>query len=638
MVKQINIKFLPDDIQVKTKKGQTILEIASENGIYLNSICGGHGTCGKCKVQLKNKDFSDEKTVKLISTSEAKQGYCLACQTLITEDSEVLIPSQSRTAKPQILTKTSELDITHIDSPVDKHHLTLTPPTLSDNLSDFERLIRGLKDIDKFRDKHFEASLNVLKKISNIVRDSNWDITLSLCLPIDDSNVIGIIDIEPGNTESSKLGLAVDIGTTTVVVELVNLLNGSILQVKSDYNHQITYGEDVLSRIFYSEENGCENLTKLVHETINNLINELVRDKNVKKNYPDISFESLQCATFAGNTVMTHLFLGLDPKYIKQEPYIPTLNRVPILEADKLDINISKTGHLYCMPSRSSYVGGDITADILASGLHKSSKLSLLIDVGTNGEIVLGNKDWLMACSCSAGPSFEGGEVKHGMRASTGAIEKIKIQDDLEPEYRTINNGQARGICGSGLIDLIAELILVKAIARSGQFNMIDTPRIREGEEGYEYVIEWAKNTKNNEDIVITEVDIKNVIRTKSAVYAAASVLLNSVNKDFDDIENIYIAGGFGNFIDTGKAILIGLLPDVTLDKFNFIGNGSLAGARLALISAKHRKEAIEIFNKLTYLELSVDNKFFNEFTSAMFLPHTDISKFPSVKDIFTNR
>ena len=243
-----------------------------------------------------------------------------------------------------------------------------------------------------------------------------------------------------------------------------------------------------------------------------------------------------------------------------------------------------------------------------------------------------------MACSCSAGPSFEGGEVKHGMRASSGAIEKITVGLDFEPEYTTIGATKPRGVCGSGLIELIAELVLVNAITRSGQFNHPDTLRIREGDEGYEYVIEWAKNTKNNEDIVFTEVDIKNIIRTKSAVYAAASTLLSSVNYDFTDLDTIYIAGGFGNFIDAKKAILIGLLPDVPLDKFNFIGNGSLAGARLALISAAHRETAVMIHNKLTYLELSVDNKFFNEFTSAMFLPHTSISKFPTVKDIYTNR
>lgn len=638
MAEEILIKFLPDNIKLKTKPGKTIFEMASDAGLYLNSICGGHGTCGKCKVQVKNRDFSGKKESKFIDAPDAKSGFCLACETSLTEDAEVLIPSQTRAAKPQILTKTRELKVEFVDSLIDKIHIKLKPPSLTDNIGDYERIVRELKNQKKYQNLEFSASLDVLKKLPAILRNSEWDVTASICTGKNHSGVMEIINIEPGNTENRRLGLSVDIGTTTIVLELVDLNNGNIIDVKSDYNHQITYGEDVLSRIFYAEENGPEKLTELVLETINNLIKELVNDKQVKKQIPGITADQIYCSTVAGNTVMTHLFLGLDPKYIKQEPYIPTLNQVPLLPAGKLRLKISPAAHIYCMPSRSSYVGGDITADILASGMYLQNELSMLIDVGTNGEIVLGNKDWLMACSCSAGPSFEGGEVKFGMRASSGAIEKISIGFDLEPKYSTIGGTPPRGICGSGLIELIAELVLVNGITRSGQFNQKNTPRIRKGDEGYEYVIEWAENTKINEDIVFTEVDIKNIIRTKSSVYAAASTLLSSVNYDFSDLDKIYIAGGFGNFIDAKKAILIGLLPDVPLEKFNFIGNGSLAGARLALISAKHRNDAVDIHNKMTYLELSVDNKFFNEFTSSMFLPHTSISKFPTVKDIYKNR
>jgi uncharacterized 2Fe-2S/4Fe-4S cluster protein (DUF4445 family) len=637
MAETVNVKFLPESVKKRIRRGQTVFEAASGAGIYLNSICGGHGTCGKCIVQIKGRDFTGESTGKFITKQQASKGYCLACQATIDNDSEIFIPAKTRARKPQILTKTSDIELSEIDSLVEKIHMVLKPPTLADNVSDFERILRQLKRLDKYSDYDFESSLPVLRKISNVIHSSNRDITLTLCRRSFESNFCEIVDIEAGDKENLRLGLAVDIGTTTVVVELVDLATGKIIDIKSDYNHQITYGEDVLSRIFYAEENGPENLNRLVLETINNLIKDIVNDKEVKKIVPDISEKQIRCSTFAGNTVMTHLFLGIDPTHIKKEPYIPTFNRVPIMDASNVGLGISELGHVYCMPSRSSYVGGDITADILVSGMHRSSELAMLIDVGTNGEIVLGNKDWMMACSCSAGPSFEGGEVKFGMRASSGAIEKIKIGADLEPDYKTIGDAKPRGICGSGLIDIIAELIIVNGITRSGRFNSSKSPRIREGDEGEEYVIVWADKTPLGTDIVITETDIKNVIRTKSAIYAAASVLLNSVNENFDNVSTIHIAGGFGNFIDTGKAILIGLLPDVPIEKFNFIGNGSLAGARLALISEKHRKEAVDIFNKLTYLELSVDNKFFNEFTSSMFLPHTDISKFPTVKHIFTN-
>ena len=291
---------------------------------------------------------------------------------------------------------------------------------------------------------------------------------------------------------------------------------------------------------------------------------------------------------------------------------------------------------MYCLPNRASWVGGDITADILASNLHHQNDLSLLIDVGTNGEVVLGNSDWLMACSCSAGPAFEGGEVRFGINASSGAIEKVLLTDDLDIKYKTINNAPPKGICGSGLIDTLAELFTHKVLDRNGQFKSIDTPRFKIVDDERVFIIAYANETgfDHKQDIFITETDIKNIIRTKAAVFSACFLLLKLLGYTFDDVKNIFIAGGFGNYLDTKKAIMLGLLPDVPLEKFKFIGNGSLAGSYLTLLSEAKKYEAKEIFEKLTYMELSVRNDFYNEFVSALFLPHTNLELFPSVKEI----
>jgi uncharacterized 2Fe-2S/4Fe-4S cluster protein (DUF4445 family) len=413
------------------------------------------------------------------------------------------------------------------------------------------------------------------------------------------------------------------------VVELVNVGTGDIVAKKAAYNKQVIHGEDVLTRILHAEEekNGLQDLRKLIVETINYLLEEAMKEADVKRN--EICYGAA-----AGNTVMTHLLLGLNPAHIRREPYIPTANFFPLIKAKETGIKINPEGYFYILPCRSSYVGGDITADVLASALHRTDKLSLLIDVGTNGEVVLGNKDWMVSCSCSAGPAFEGGEVDYGIRATRGAIEKVALTTSLDVKYATIGNVKPKGICGTGLIDLLAELFTHGVIDRSGRIRSLDSPRIRDGKEGKEFVVVWANETKINKDMVITEVDIRNIIRTKAAVYAAASVLLKTMKHSFDDVEQIFIAGGFGNYLDTRKSIWLGLLPDVSPEKFKFIGNGSLAGARLTIISRKSRKESIEIAKKMTYIELSVTPSFFNEFTSAMFLPHTDIEKFPSAKEL----
>lgn len=620
------ITFHPDNKVIDVERGTTILNAAVDAGVLINSYCGGLGKCGRCKVIIKEhtpnrKDAHAVTTVdtSLLTPVEKAEGQFLACITKVFDDIEVYVLESSRAGKHQILTRTEEVKLEKIEPLTRKVYLEMPSPSLHDNTSDHARLLRAL------RMKGFDnvnVSLELLKRLAGVLRTGDWKVTATI------AGFAGrneLINIEPGNALNKNFGLAIDIGTTTVVVNLVDLRSGKVIDTKVHHNKQVVCGEDVLARINYvEEENGLEKLNRLIIDTINLLIEEITR-RRVKK-------DDITHVVAAGNTTMTHLFLGLDPRMIRLEPYIPTVCLPPLIKAGELNLKLNPDVHVYCLPARGSYVGGDITADILASNLHNSSKLSLLIDVGTNGEVVLGNSEWIVACSCSAGPAFEGGEVEFGMRASNGAIEKVKLTDELEVEYETIGNVRPQGICGSGLIDLLAELFTHKVLDRAGKIQEIESPRVREGEEGKEFVVAWAQETSIRKDIVITDIDIKNIIRTKGAVYAACSLLLKKMGYTFQDIEQIFIAGAFGNYIDAPKAILLGLLPDVPLEKLKFIGNGAVEGARLVLLSKEKEREAKEIYKRMTYIELSVDPMFMNEYTSALFLPHTDISLFPSVE------
>ncbi len=650
------VTFQPEGKSVKVEKGETIMNAAIKADVFINSVCGGLGKCGKCKVQVKGK--VSVKRSDLLSEKDVSKGFYLACESTVEGDLEVFIPEVSRAAKHQILTKSKGIEFEKLMPMTRKLRLTLSAPSLENNISDLERIRKGLAEQNIMSPS---VSLHLLRSAAKTLRDNDWDVSVTIA---DVHGQNEIISIDPKEAVNKHFGLAIDIGTTTVVVSLIDLNTGEIVATKSNYNKQIVCGEDVLARINYAEEEdeGLLLLNRLIVETVNFLVEELTLDEELCKlgGAKGVCREDITSIVTAGNTTMTHLFLSLDPQHIRLEPYIPTACSVPMLKARNLILEVNPEAAVYCMPCRSSYVGGDITADILASGLNKKDELGLLIDVGTNGEAVIGNKELLASCSCSAGPAFEGGEVGHGMRATIGAIEKIALtvlpkEDETEIKvfYKTIGDAKPKGICGSGLIDLLAELFINGIIDKNGSLKDISSPRIRNGEEGKEFVAAWAEETAlgrdviahkdedgkiilkeaEGKDIAITEADIKNIIRTKAAVYASCSVLLKTMNYTFDDLDRIYIAGGFGNYIDMKKAILLGLFPDMPLEKFEFIGNGSLGGARLALLSKDMREEAERIYKRMTYIELSVNNMFYNEFTSALFLPHTDLNLFPTVKE-----
>ncbi len=638
---ECKVTFYPEGKSVLVGKGEDLLHAAVAAGIYLNSSCGGDGVCGRCRVIVKKGEVISDPTGRL-SDGEREKGYCLACRTTVKTDIEVEVPPESRLEEEQILTEEAKVsrlagiysqaeeievipekkkDLFAHSPLATKMYLELPPPTLQDNISDLERLYREIR-----RDRDIpimQTGLANLKRLGRLLRESNWRVTVTLGKR---NGTVEIVFIEPGDTSDKNYGVAVDVGTTTVVAQLVNLNNHEIVGTKATHNTQANYGEDVISRIIYAgEKDGLERLHHAVIDNINGLISKLARENN-------LSLRDIIAVMCAGNMTMTHLLLRVDPGYLRREPYVPTANFVPVIRAAEAGIKANPRGLLSCLPGVSSYVGGDITAGTLASGLSDSEDVSLLLDVGTNGEIVLGNKEWLICCSASAGPAFEGCGVKCGMRAVKGAIQRVAITPPYEVEYVTVGEARPRGICGSGFIDTLSELLKAGVIDRSGRMRGgLKTSRLREGEEGPEFVLAWEKETEGDHDIVITETDVANLIRSKGAVYAGAAVLVRSMGLRFEDLGEVFIAGGFGNYLNVEKAIMIGLLPDIPLERIHFIGNSSLRGARQAMLSYEALNKVREIARKMTYFELSVDPIFMDEYTAALFLPHTNMELFPSV-------
>ncbi len=632
------VTFLPDEKEVQVDSGRTLMEAAEKAEVYLNSLCGGKGVCGKCKVQIKGDGIrADKHSMGFLTKEEIQKGFVLACQTRVEEDLEVLIPPESRLEEEQIMMDEAVIDysepqtvlvpnisadpVTLFDPLVQKIYLALKAPTLEDNIADIERITRELRRKTEYQ--YFDVSLNCLRGLAAKLRDNDWKVTVTVSTR---ATICRILQIEPGNTTGTQYGIAVDVGTTTVVAQLVDLKTGGVRGVAGSHNLQAHYGEDVISRIIYAcgKENGLNPLHEAVIKNINNLIKTLVEENN--RDRADIT-----TVVAAGNTTMSHLLLGLTPCSIRLDPYVPTAKNFPQVGAKQVGIDINQNGVLETIPGVASYVGGDIVAGVLACGIADRPETQALIDVGTNGEIAIGNNEWLVCCSASAGPAFEGGGIRCGMRATRGAIEKITIEE-TEVTWKTIGKAKPRGICGSGLIDCVYELARNHIIDGEGKFHL-ETERERlveyDGERGF--VIAFSEETETGEDLVIMESDINNLICSKGAVFAAIKSLVDYVGLGFDDIETFSVAGGFGNYLNIPKAIGIGLLPDINPDRITFVGNSSLMGARMALLSGHALEKTTHIANGMTNIELSTYQPFMDEYVAAMFLPHTDRRLFPSV-------
>lgn len=689
------VQFAPAGVEVKVAQGSLIVDAAQAGGVNINVPCGGQGRCGRCAVIIEDgADSIRRRSTMRLSAADIAAGYALACQSVITGDVAITVPPQEEVTRHLVtekkaITAQPPAGYSALDQPLQALFVALDPPSLGDQIDDWARLRSELARSYDLRQPRsavagLNADLSLLRTLGSKLREADWEVTAIVELDAWDrpDGPARLLDVLPGRQTTSLHGVAIDIGTTTVSLYLVDLMSGQVVARSADYNAQVTRGEDIISRIVYASKRvrqetepdlaesegradesnpNLAELQRLVVGTINKLIHHVCRRTDVEP-------QQIYKATVAGNPTMLHLFLGIPPESIRLAPYIPAVNQTPSLPgaAQALGLDINPRATIDCLPGVASYVGADISAGVLSSELHHTEAMNLFIDVGTNGEMVLGNADWLITCACSAGPAFEGAGVQHGMRATAGAIEEIWINAETrEPTYRTIGNLPPKGLCGSGLISLLAEMFITGVVDKSGNLNLGPyehkdgtgpRPRVREGEHGPEYVVAWAEETADAQDIVITKVDIDNLLRAKAAIYAGFSSLAEAVGVELEMVEHLLIGGSFGQHINVEKAVEIGLLPDLSADKakapdrsdllsepagkdgrwerFRYLGNTSLRGAYYALVSRQMRQDLREIAGKMTYLELSADNRFYDQFTSALFLPHTDIRLFPSVADV----
>jgi uncharacterized 2Fe-2S/4Fe-4S cluster protein (DUF4445 family) len=616
---------MPENKTCKVAQGAALQEAAERAGVTLSYPCAGKGACGKCLVKIERGavDFDDNGKVP----ERLKiQGFVLACRSRVKEDAVIAISSlgdeqgQFSDALSHMAIDESLFpgpdDIKPLTSAV---KLAVEPPVQGDGLGDRDRFMNAAHDV--FGSSEIDLPIGVLRRLPDVLRERGGEISVWY---MKQYGVIHVVDIEAGEPEKNY-GLAIDIGTTTVAVQLVDIAAARGMDTITQYNAQIDRGADIISRISYAKNNDrIQEMRSLVLSTVNKGISEICRKNGIQA-------RSLRNAAISGNTTMTQLFMGINPNYIRLEPYTPAVMGVPLYTAEALGVEINPGAYVWIAPNVGSYVGGDITAGLLCTEFAADSEeVCLFIDVGTNGEIVLGNGDFLMGCACSAGPAFEGGGIERGMRASAGAIDRLEVDPQTgECRYFVIGGGEPHGICGSGLISLLAQMFEAGIIDqrgkmdRSGKFTSVETLR-----KNSRYYITGRGGGDGEPCVYITENDIDNFIRAKAAIFSACLTMLKNVGLTFDDISKFYIAGGFGRYIDVEKAQSLGLLPMLDAEKFVYIGNSSLTGSFMSLLSERHRQKKMELANRVTYVDLSVEAGYMDEYVAAMFIPHTDLNMF----------
>jgi uncharacterized 2Fe-2S/4Fe-4S cluster protein (DUF4445 family) len=629
MSEKIEVVFLPFGKRAEFPSGTSILDAAVKLGVDISSLCKALGKCGKCKVRVdkgaEGLNALTEQELKHLSEEEIKGNFRLACQAIMTVPTQVYVPERSRVGKQRLQTEGIEVPV-EPKPLVRKYFLKLPTPTLHDTRADEDRIL------DALREEYGIVNLLIDYELAKILpiklREGKWNVTAVIWKN-------RIIDIEPGNTTDRCFGFAVDIGSTKLAGFLMDLNTGKVVSIAARMNPQIPFGEDILSRITYVMMNGPkaqDELQKAVVSGINEMIDECCKKASVK---PEEIYE----LNFVGNTAMQMLFLKLWPQYATLSPYPPVLRRGVDVDADKFGLRSHLRANAHFVPVIGGFVGADSVADIMAVDMLDSEEIVMDIDIGTNTEIALGNKDLTMIVSCASGPAFEGMEIKHGMRAATGAIEKISIDPgSLETHYRTIEDAPPVGICGSGLIDVLAELLKAGLIDMKGKFvaeMAKKTDRLRKTPDGwYEYVIAWKKETAMDTDISITQADIRELQKAKAAMRTGAELLMKRMNLTKDNIATLYVAGAFGNYIDPESARTIGMYPELPIEKIKFVGNTAGTGSRMCLISEEMREYAEKISSTVRYYELAVDPNFQNEYVKALYLPHQDLSKQPIVAEM----
>jgi len=639
--KEHTVIFQPSGRRGTVDDGKTILEASKELGVDIEGICGEKATCGKCKVRLEQGSFekygveskieavspAGEGDRKFLSKQQLHDGYRLACQTHVHGDIVVFVPEESRTGK-QVVRKEATARAIKLNPVVKKYYVELKKATLEDTLGDLERLQAELNK--QFKLKNLTIDYKVLLTLQSLIREGDWKVTVSVWKGQE------IIKVEPGHVERSY-GLAVDVGTTTVAGYLCDLVSGEVLATDSMMNPQVAFGEDVMSRITYSmtHKDGLEQMNQTIVKALNQIAGRAASQAGIKR-------ADIVDMTIVGNTCMHHIFLNIDPLYIGRAPFPPSLHHSLDVKARDFGIKISPGSYVYVLPIEAGFVGADNVGVLIAEAPYKQDSIELVIDIGTNGELILGNRQKLISASCATGPAFEGAEIKHGMRAAPGAIERIKIDPETkEVQFKVVGKENwntedeaigAKGICGSGIFDALAQLFTAGIVNRSGRFNAdLQTPRFRRTDDGSEFVIAWAKETSIGQDIVITLDDVRAIQLAKGAMYAGAKIMMRHLN--VENIDKVILAGAFGSYIDKESAAIIGLFPDCDLKNVYAVGNAAGDGARMALLNAGKRKEADKMAREVEYVELTVESDFDKVFAQAMWMPHMK-DRFPHLEHL----
>lgn len=632
MEKDVEIVFQPSGRRGRVPAGTTILAAAQGMGVGIEAVCGGKGVCGKCRVIIEEGRFEKLGLVsskahvsglsaveeKFLSPEELARGYRLACLAQVRESLVVTVPEESRTAKQVILEQGRERSY-RLAPAVKQYSLVLPPASLADARDDRQRLLEALEE--RYGLKDLIVDYTVLRDLPLLLRKEEWQVTVTLWQGRE------IIRVVPGAEVPHSLGIAIDVGTTTLAAFLCDLATGELLGKASRMNPQIGYGEDVLARISYAmtEEEGREKLQQAMLEAISVLAEEMTAK---------IGREALEVdeIVLVYNTAMHHFTLGLEPKHMGRSPFVPAVS-VPLdIKARDLGVKINPAGNIHSLPVEAGFVGPDNVAVLIAEEPYRSNSIKLIIDIGTNGEIDLGNKDRLLSTSCATGPALEGAQIAFGMRAAPGAIERVEIDPETkEPRYKVIGEDKwypelkvtgAQGICGSGIIDVVAELHRAGIISKAGRINgRLETPRVRKDESGkLQYVLAWAEETAIHKDIVITQGDIRAVQLAKGAIYVGARYLMEKYG--CDHVDEVILAGAFGSYINKRSAMALGLFPDCDPEKVKAVGNAAGDGARLALLDVEKRREAARVARQVEFVETAVEPDFQARFMEALSIPH----------------
>jgi uncharacterized 2Fe-2S/4Fe-4S cluster protein (DUF4445 family) len=639
--KNILIDFEPLSRRVLLTSDISVYDLLSELSIPIRSICGGAGTCGKCKLLIqKGKDYltPPSKVEKsFVDQEQLKEGWRLACQSRIdmkklqslekvpTPQFRIFLPNELILDDFNILTSGMNKEV-RLDPMVKKYYIEVNKPSLKDPKADFERIITKLLSLDEeLRNlNQINIDFNLLDVIPKLLRENNYKITIALW------NNNTIIACEPGNTVNDNYGIAFDIGTTTVVGYLINLNNGKIYALDSCLNSQTAYGEDVITRItlIKNDKQNLNVLNSTIIADMNEILSKVCINANVD---PSQIYE----ASIVGNSVMHHIFLGIDPVNIGLSPFVPVVQKGLNVKAEKLNLNIYKNGNVYTAPVISGFVGADTIGVILSSRIFEERELTLAIDIGTNGEIIIGNRKFLAVGSCAAGSALEGAHLSNGMRAAAGAIDTLKIiPETFEVTFSTIKHRKPLGICGSGLVDAISEMLRSKILTRSGNFNkeFLNHERINKTDKKTEFIIAKKNETSIGKDITITQKDVRQIQMAKAAFYSGLRLIKKHLSEKLE-IKQVFLAGAFGNYINKGNAKFIGMIPDIPDNKIYQIGNAAGIGAQHCLLNKNLRVKAKKLLKKIQYIEIAVKEDFQKEFAEAMYFPHLNLDLFSSLKE-----